>query len=227
MDEEKKKTQSSFTQEKLKKKKNENEIKKITINENKEQIENANSNEKQNDIQSANRSNINNENALPSYYHKSLKIIRAIENENDEDIRKIKELTNLGINVHHTAKSYALAFKNETNKTRNDIILPQNLFTRNLQRSEHNEFENKTRAEYIFDKLSKEHCEPDDIEMIRLITEQFADQFYVLGDTLSKSHIIQHRIPIKAGSTPKYVRQFRIPEMQKENMKKSWKDRVL
>lgn len=159
-------------------------------------------------------------NILPAYYRKALGIIRKTEKRKDTEINKIEELISLGINVHHTARSYALAFNEKENENKKEIIVPQTLHTRNLQTNDFNEFQNKTRAEYIFEKLHKDHCDPDDIAMIKQITEQFADQFYVPGDILSISDIVQHRIPIKPGLTPRFVRQFRIPEMQKEKLRK-------
>lgn len=54
--------------------------------------------------------------------------------------------------------------------------------------------------------------------LIQNICEEFADIFYIPGDKLSHTNLVEHRIPVKEGTTPIYTRQYRIPERQQAEL---------
>lgn len=55
-------------------------------------------------------------------------------------------------------------------------------------------FQNCTRAEEIFEKLNLEHCNEKEKKFISNICNEFSQQFYLDGDTLGSTDIVQHYI---------------------------------
>lgn len=74
---------------------------------------------------------------------------------------------------------------------------------------------NRTRAEQIFEKLNLDHCNEEEKSFVRKICHDFPMQFYLKGDMLGATDIVQHRIKLIPNAKPVNLRQYRIPETQR------------
>lgn len=67
------------------------------------------------------------------------------------------------------------------------------------------------RFEYIISKLKLKHCTDEEKTTVENICSNFPFQFYIEGDKLGSTSVIEHRIRIIPGSKIVNVRQYRIP----------------
>lgn len=75
--------------------------------------------------------------------------------------------------------------------------------------------EEMSRQEYIIENIPTKHCSEQEKDDIIKFIEEFSFQFYVEGDALSKTDIIQHHIHLKPDAPIINVRQFRLSEKMK------------
>lgn len=80
------------------------------------------------------------------------------------------------------------------------------------------------RIQYIKAKINTEGCTEEEVNHIFRICEEFSEVFYVENDTLSQVDVIEHKIKLKNGTKPISARQYRIPESQKEELRKMIKE---
>lgn len=76
------------------------------------------------------------------------------------------------------------------------------------------------RAKKIFGKLKLNHCTEEEKQNIEKICDEFAQQFYLEGDTLGCTEVIKHEIKLLPDSKPVSVRQYRIPHIQRQILEK-------
>lgn len=81
-------------------------------------------------------------------------------------------------------------------------------------------FEMDNRAKHIFESLNIAHCSKEEkIEMEKLCMS-FVTAFFIEGDSLEHTDVIKHKIDLKPGTLPINTRQYRIPELQKNEIQK-------
>lgn len=68
----------------------------------------------------------------------------------------------------------------------------------------------------INQKLKLEHCSPENKLFVYSVISAFPYQFYVEGDVLGSTNIIQHEIKLIPGAKPVNLRQYRIPHSHKK-----------
>lgn len=66
--------------------------------------------------------------------------------------------------------------------------------------------------------LNVAHCVNDENKMraIDYVIENFNDVFYIVGDSATFTEYFEHRIPLRPGTNPIHVPQYRIPIAQKD-----------
>lgn len=83
-----------------------------------------------------------------------------------------------------------------------------------------NEYENENemmnRHEIIFKKLKLNNTE-DELRTIKRICEDFPFQFYLEGDNLGCTNVVEHKIILKPNAKIVNVRQYKIPQTYKKN----------
>lgn len=72
------------------------------------------------------------------------------------------------------------------------------------------------RFEYIISKLKLNHCTEGEKMTVRKICSNFPFQFFVEGDKLGNTSVIEHKIRIIPGSKIINVRQYRIPHQHRK-----------
>lgn len=70
------------------------------------------------------------------------------------------------------------------------------------------------RTNLIFNKFPTKNASPQQTEKIQQIVNEFQFQFYVDGDMLGKTDIIQHKIYLRPNSQIICTRQFRLSDTQ-------------
>lgn len=75
------------------------------------------------------------------------------------------------------------------------------------------------RSKDVYSKLTLDHCTEEERENIQKICNDFAMQFYMDGDILGCSNVIQHDIKLLPHAKPTHVRQYRIPHSHREVLK--------
>lgn len=80
------------------------------------------------------------------------------------------------------------------------------------------------RTDYILNNLNLTHCNDLEKDLAKNVCAKFHDIFYLDGDILTHTDVIQHRIHIKPGTTPIYIRQYRLPETQREEVRRQLKE---
>lgn len=76
------------------------------------------------------------------------------------------------------------------------------------------------RFDYIKSKLNLTHCTEQQESLIASLCDEFSDCFFIKGDTINHTDIITHSIELKPDTTPKFVKQYRLPESQKREIQK-------
>lgn len=72
------------------------------------------------------------------------------------------------------------------------------------------------RITFIRKKLKTDHCDESECSYIDRICKEFPYQFYVEGDNLGNTTVIKHEIKIIPGSKVINIKQYRIPQSQRE-----------
>lgn len=139
-----------------------------------------------------------NENLL----HKSVAMINRPNNGRDMDFEliRLRKLEKSGIKLPPHAQLYVKTFSmgNEnmiTKENRAIVIRP-----------------GMTREEIIMENLPLEHADEETREKIYRLVKRFPMQFYVDGDKLGKTDIIQHKIHLKSGTPILFTPQYRLSE---------------
>lgn len=78
----------------------------------------------------------------------------------------------------------------------------------------------QSRAESLIKELQKNEYGKEESQFLESLCRRYNDVFYMDGDKLTYTEVIQHRIELKPDTKPIYVRQYRLPEIQKEEIKK-------
>lgn len=122
-----------------------------------------------------------------------------------DEIEKMQSLMRITKLNNAEAKFYAILFDKETN-------------TKVPKQKRGFPVQHFNREQYIFENLPLDHCSEEAKEKIKNLIHEFPNQFYVEGDSLSKIENIQHRIILKDGTPPINVKQYRIPQSQKQKL---------
>lgn len=72
------------------------------------------------------------------------------------------------------------------------------------------------RKKFIFDKLKRDHCRDSELEHIKKICEDYSYQFFVEGDNLGCTDVIEHHIKLNPDSKVVNTKQYRIPHSHRE-----------
>lgn len=76
------------------------------------------------------------------------------------------------------------------------------------------------RIRYIIENINTKLNTEEEMEVICKLCKDYNDVFYIEGDVLSYTNLIEHRIPIKPGTAPIATRQKRIVDSQKKELKR-------
>lgn len=76
------------------------------------------------------------------------------------------------------------------------------------------------RAKHIFESLNVAHCSNEEKREMEKLCMNFVTAFFVEGDSLKHTNVIKHKIDLKPGTLPINTRQYRIPELQKNEIQK-------
>lgn len=76
------------------------------------------------------------------------------------------------------------------------------------------------RINIIMQSLKLSHLDDSKITKMREICSKFNGAFYIEGDVLKHTDVVQHKIELKPGTTPIATRQYRIPESQKDEIQR-------
>lgn len=119
-----------------------------------------------------------------------------------EKIRSLMRTTNIK-NIE--AKIYATVFDVEQKP---QVPKPKHCFSNR----------NTDREKFIFENMPLEECSEINKRKIKNLINEYPNQFYVEGDTLSMINTIQHRIILKSGTPPINVKQYRVPQAHKQKL---------
>lgn len=76
------------------------------------------------------------------------------------------------------------------------------------------------RFQFINKKLDTSHCNDKEKEIIRKLCKDNTDCFFIDGDPINHTDLIEHSIELKPGSKPVFTKQYRLPESQKREIRK-------
>lgn len=150
----------------------------------------------------------------------NIELLKYVENrtilDSDGEIEKIKKIQNNG-----------LKFNNK-----NVIAYVRHFSTKKVHIS--NEIENKKykvfttselkRNELIIQNLKLDHLNEMQRQAIYNLVSKYDRQFFVEGDTLSRTDLVQHKIVLKPNTGIIAIKQFRLPEISKEKVVKETKE---
>lgn len=82
------------------------------------------------------------------------------------------------------------------------------------------------RVEEVLKKLDLKHLNEEEKEDIQRICGKYADIFYLEGDKLTTTNVLNQKIYLKPESTPVFVKPYRLPHTQKEEINKQVKKMI-
>lgn len=142
-------------------------------------------------------------------------ISEAKEYEKELEDMKIDDYDEETVKLAKIAK-HKLSFPPEVNHYINYFGPKNYLPTKTIHNIiQHDEM---SRQEFIFENLPKDHCTEEEIQKINQLIDNYPFQFYVDGDSLSKTDIIQHHIHLKPDAPIIHVKQFRLSEKMKQDV---------
>lgn len=146
--------------------------------------------------------------------------------ENYEFIKPKKQITNhvendYGQRKYFKASAFYMKEFQRTNERKVHRVEQNNKIYD--QENDGNPREN-SRADAIYKKLDLRHCEENERKFIHGICEEFPNQFYLEGDILGSTSVIKHHIRLIPHAKPVNVRQYRIPETQRQILNEIVKD---
>lgn len=80
------------------------------------------------------------------------------------------------------------------------------------------------RIDFILNGLDLSHCVDNEKNLIENICSDFDDVFYIEGDRLTHTDVVQHRIYLKPDTAPIFTRQYRLPELQRSEVYRQLKE---
>lgn len=81
--------------------------------------------------------------------------------------------------------------------------------------------ENKTdRQHFIENSLILEECDENLRAKIVSLCTNYNECFFIPGDTVTHTDVITHSIELKPNSSPKFIKQYKIPQSQKAELKR-------
>lgn len=78
----------------------------------------------------------------------------------------------------------------------------------------------RTRVQRLTEFIQKANYGEKETQCLDSLCTEYNDVFYMEGDKLTYTNVIQHRIELKPDTKPIYVRQYRLPEIQKIEIKR-------
>lgn len=75
-----------------------------------------------------------------------------------------------------------------------------------------------SKINYIQKNLKLEHCSDEEKIFVQNLYTEFNDIFYIPGDKLSHTDLIEHKIQLKEGVNPVYTKQYRLPQSSREEV---------
>lgn len=146
----------------------------------------------------------------------SIKFLNAesnlIINDYDDESTKLHKITTNKLRLPPQASDFLKAFPPEPGES-----TTKSVFSISCQQG-------ITREQVILSNLPTEHCSASEIEKIHALVHQFPLQFYVEGDKLARTNIIQHRIHLKPNAPILHTRQFRLSETMRKDVINETKD---
>lgn len=80
--------------------------------------------------------------------------------------------------------------------------------------------ESEKRFQFIIDNLDMSYCEKEEIKHIKKLCKENTDCFFINGDPINHTDLMEHSIEVKLGSKPVFTKQYRLPESQKREINK-------
>lgn len=78
----------------------------------------------------------------------------------------------------------------------------------------------KDRLEFLQKEINLKHCSLEEVEQMNIIFAKYSFAFNLPGDRFEHSNISAHKITLKPDTKPVFQRQFRIPEHQREELRR-------
>lgn len=76
------------------------------------------------------------------------------------------------------------------------------------------------RLKIIYDKLNLTHCTKEELNIINHLCQQNTECFFIDGDPMNHTNLIEHSIELKPDSKPVFTKQYRLPESQRREIRK-------
>lgn len=130
-----------------------------------------------------------------------------IEVNNNSSVFLIKNLNNFPIKLN---ESFLTGCQFED-------ISKYHIFALSLN---NNNNEHMSRSTYVESSLNFDHSDPNITKAIKSLCTKFNDCFYIPGDKITHTEVIEHKINLKPDAVPKFVKQYRIPESVKAELQR-------
>lgn len=127
-------------------------------------------------------------------------------NDHDTEMIKLQKIEKNKLNLPSHVTEYMRAFPQETLETENKTIRKVTISPE------------LSREENIIANLPTDHCTSETKEKIEKLVNKYPMQFYLEGDMLGKTDIIQHKIYLKPGTPILHTRQFRLSETMRKDV---------
>lgn len=134
--------------------------------------------------------------------------------EPQNDLEKVKWYKCLSSRINNEANQYLLCFNDDKI---DDNIVP----TKNMGASKQCE---RTRNEQIMNELQLDKCDELQKREVEDLVRKYPQQFYLPGDRLEVTAIMQHEITLKPDATRVNLPQRRFPEVLKRKMEEEVKE---
>jgi hypothetical protein len=84
--------------------------------------------------------------------------------------------------------------------------------------------EENSRNEFLLTEIEKRNYNKEEMKYLKDLCKEYNDIFHLEGDKLSYTDVIQHQIELKPETKPIFIKQYRLPELQKEEVNKQLKE---
>lgn len=78
--------------------------------------------------------------------------------------------------------------------------------------------DSQDRRDYLMARLDLSHCTEGEKKGMANLCEKYSNAFYIEGDKFRHTNVVSHFIALKPNTNPIFTRQYRLPEMQKQEI---------
>ena len=139
------------------------------------------------------------------------------------DKRELQEGVTLAATLTKVVDGYALTRVLNTNEVETKVqepVVELDEFEPEWEKCGGAELQSHNREGDILSQLRLGHLNPEERKSLIEACSNFADIFYLPGDKLNSTGAAQHSISIEPGTEPINTRPYRLPEAQKEEVKR-------